>query len=170
MVQTCTKCSRANPAEAVYCYHDGFVLGGHERRGGPVAVGAQAFASPFVFPTGRSCRSFNELALACQEEWAAARDLLRQGVFRQFLATAGRLDLARVAQEAMTQADPDIALPLGGLAALVDDGVVGSVAPAHVSVMGYQQAGLEVWRAQTAPAIVELLRGQGTDGVILAPV
>ena len=67
-------------------------------------------------------------------------------------------------------ADPQIALPLGGLAALVDDGVVGSVAPAHVSVMGYQQAGLEVWRAQTAPAIVELLRGQGTDGVILAPV
>ena len=62
------------------------------------------------------------------------------------------------------------ALPLGGLAALVDDGVAGSVAPAHVSVMGYQQAGLEVWRAQTAPAIVELLRGQGTDGVILAPV
>ena len=25
MVQTCSKCSRANPEDAVYCYHDGFV-------------------------------------------------------------------------------------------------------------------------------------------------
>ena len=67
-------------------------------------------------------------------------------------------------------ADPEIALPLAGLAGLVAEGVVGSVAPAHVSVMGYQQAGLEVWRAETAPAVVELLRDQGTDGLILAPV
>jgi D-proline reductase (dithiol) PrdB len=67
-------------------------------------------------------------------------------------------------------ADPEIALPLGGLAALVAGGRVGSVAPHHVSVMGYQQAGLEVWRQETAPAIVELLRSQETDGLILAPV
>ncbi len=67
-------------------------------------------------------------------------------------------------------ADPEIALPVGGLAALVDEGRVGSVAPGHVSVMGYQQAGLEVWRRETAPAIVELLRDQETDGVVLAPV
>jgi D-proline reductase (dithiol) PrdB len=67
-------------------------------------------------------------------------------------------------------ADPEIALPLGGLTALVDEGRVGSVAPRHVSVMGYQQAGLEVWRRETAPAIVELLRDEGTDGLILAPV
>jgi D-proline reductase (dithiol) PrdB len=67
-------------------------------------------------------------------------------------------------------ADPEIALPLGGLAALVAEGRVGSVAPNHVSVMGYQQAGLEVWRQETVPAIVELLRDQGTDGLILAPV
>jgi D-proline reductase (dithiol) PrdB len=67
-------------------------------------------------------------------------------------------------------ADPEIALPLGGLAALATEGRVGSVAPRHVSVMGYQQAGLDVWRHETAPAIVELLRDQGTDGLILAPV
>jgi hypothetical protein len=67
-------------------------------------------------------------------------------------------------------ADPEIALPTGGLTALVGEGRVGSVAPSHVSVMGYQQAGLEVWRRETAPAIVELLRAQGTDGLILAPV
>ncbi len=67
-------------------------------------------------------------------------------------------------------ADPEIALPLGGLARLVAEGRVGSVAPRHVSVMGYQQAGLEVWRHETAPAIVDLLRDQETDGLILAPV
>ena len=67
-------------------------------------------------------------------------------------------------------ADPEIALPLGGLAALAAEGVVGSVAPTHLSVMGYQQAGLERWRGETAPAIVEQLREQGTDGLILAPV
>jgi D-proline reductase (dithiol) PrdB len=67
-------------------------------------------------------------------------------------------------------ADPEIALPLAGLATLVGEGDVGSVAPAHVSVMGYQQAGLDVWRHETAPAIVDLLRDQGTDGLILAPV
>lgn len=66
--------------------------------------------------------------------------------------------------------DPEIALPLKGLAALAEEGRVGSVAPRHLSVMGYQQAGLEVWRRETAPAIVEVLRGQGTDGLILAPV
>lgn len=67
-------------------------------------------------------------------------------------------------------ADPEIALPLGGLATLVGEGRVGSVAPRHVSVMGYQQAGLEVWRNETAPAIIALLREEGADGVVLAPV
>ena len=67
-------------------------------------------------------------------------------------------------------ADPEIALPLGGLAALAAEGRIGSVAPRHVSVMGYQQAGLEGWRAETAPAIVDLLRDDEVDGLILAPV
>ncbi|HET9770626.1 MAG TPA: hypothetical protein VFS16_07040, partial [Acidimicrobiia bacterium] len=67
-------------------------------------------------------------------------------------------------------ADTEIALPLGGLADLVAEGRVGSVAPHHVSVMGYQEAGLAGWRNETAPAIVDLLRDQQTDGLILAPV
>ncbi len=107
MVQTCSKCSRANPAEAVYCYFDGFVLGGHGRNGGPVAVGAQVFPNPFVFPNGRTCRSFDELALACQEEWAAARDLLAQGFLEQFLGGLGRVDLANAAKEAAQFPDRD---------------------------------------------------------------
>lgn len=110
MVQTCSKCSRANPGEAVYCYFDGFVLGGQSRNGGPVAVGAQVFAHPFVFPTGRQCRSFDELALSCQEEWNAARDLLQQGYLENFLGGLGRVDLAMAAKEAAKFPDADLGL------------------------------------------------------------
>ena len=67
-------------------------------------------------------------------------------------------------------ADRNIALPIDVLDDLVTDGMVGAAADEHVSVMGYQQAGLEVWRDETSPAIVEVLRAQGTDGVVLAPV
>lgn len=110
MVQTCSKCSRANPAEAVYCYYDGFVLGGQSRNGGPVAVGAQKFAHPFVFPGGRSCRNFDELALACQEEWPAACDLLRHGHLENFFGGMGRGDLAVAAKEAAKFPDADLGL------------------------------------------------------------
>lgn len=67
-------------------------------------------------------------------------------------------------------ADPDVALPARVLAGLVDDGVVGGQTDHHVSVMGYQEAGLEVWRTRTAPEIVAHLRDEGADGVVLAPV
>ena len=107
MAQTCTKCSRANPADAVYCYYDGLVLGGHSRNGGPVAVGAQSFSSPFVFPTGKTCRTFNELALACQEDWSTARDLLLHGYLETFLGGLGRIDLVMAAKEASKFPDHD---------------------------------------------------------------
>lgn len=69
-----------------------------------------------------------------------------------------------------TLADRNVSLPVDVLADLVADGVVGRVAPSHFSVMGYQEAGLETWRSSTAPAVVEQLRAEQTDGVILAPV
>jgi Glycine/sarcosine/betaine reductase selenoprotein B (GRDB) len=68
------------------------------------------------------------------------------------------------------RADRNVALPVDVLDDLVAAGVVGRAAPSHISVMGYQEAGLAEWRAVTAPAIVEHLRAQGTDGVVLAPV
>jgi hypothetical protein len=67
-------------------------------------------------------------------------------------------------------ADRNVALPMDVLDDLVADGTVGAASASHVSVMGFQEAGLDVWRRETAPAIVELLRSQGTDGVVLAPV
>lgn len=69
-----------------------------------------------------------------------------------------------------TLADRNVSLPLDALNELAADSVVGKSARSHFSVMGYQQAGLETWRTQTAPAIVKRLREEGADGVILAPV
>src|SRR3954454_22830729 len=67
-------------------------------------------------------------------------------------------------------ADRNVALPIDVLDELVAEGRVAAAASTHVSVMGYQQAGLDVWRNETAPAIVDLLRDQRTHGVVLAPV
>jgi hypothetical protein len=107
MAQTCSKCSRINPADAAYCYFDGNVLAGHGRNGGRVAMGTQPFLNAFVFPSGRQCRNFDELAVACQEEWAAARDLLQQGYLESFLGGLGRSDLAMAAREAAHFPDRD---------------------------------------------------------------
>ena len=65
--------------------------------------------------------------------------------------------------------DTNVALPGDVLADLVAEGWVGRATPEHFSVMGFQ-GGLEAWRDETAPAIAERLRAQGTDGVVLAPV
>lgn len=107
MVQFCTKCARANPEDACYCYFDGFVLGNGSRNGGPLAIGAQVFAQAFVFPTGRACRSFDELAIACQEEWKSARELLNQGYLEAFFGGIGRIDLVMAAKEASKFPDQD---------------------------------------------------------------
>ncbi len=107
MAQTCTKCSRVNPADASYCYYDGSLLDGHSTNGGPVRAGTQNFANPFVFPSGLICRNFDQLAQACQENWAAAVELLQQGYLETFLGSLGRADLAFGAREASRFPDKD---------------------------------------------------------------
>ncbi len=67
-------------------------------------------------------------------------------------------------------ADHNVALPIDRLAELVAAGVVGAAAPEHVSVMGYQDRSLEGWRDATLPEVVDMLRGEAADGVVLAPV
>jgi hypothetical protein len=64
----------------------------------------------FVFPSGRRCRTYDELARGCSEEWNAARNMLKQGSLRQFMAGIGRMDLALAADRAASQADPDLGL------------------------------------------------------------
>ena len=66
-------------------------------------------------------------------------------------------------------ADPEIALPMRRLEQLVEDGVIGATVAQHVTVMGYQDRQLEVWRETTAAEISAYLREEGADGVVLAP-
>lgn len=100
----CPRCHRANPEGAYYCYHDGLELRA------PAGGVGHRFPQEFSFPSGRSCRSFEDLAQACQEEWVAARHFLKQGVFRDFFASIGRQDLVRTIEETKSQANADLAL------------------------------------------------------------
>jgi hypothetical protein len=99
MPLTCRQCLRTNPDEATFCHFDGYTL--VQREGsGPVRVGQQPFLSPLVMASGRTCRNFDELALACHDNPDEAIDLLRQGFLANFLGNIGRLDLAMAARKA----------------------------------------------------------------------
>ena len=104
----CPRCQRANPAEAVFCHFDGAEL--RPVQGKSASQSRVRLPHDFVFPSGRRCRSFDELVQGCLSEWDSSRDLLRQGVFGQFLAGVGRTDLAQAAQQAKREDDPDLAL------------------------------------------------------------
>src|SRR5262249_38772898 len=75
--------------------------------GGPIHSGSALFPTQFVFPNGSTCRNFDQLALTCQQEWAAAADLLKQGFLTSFLGGLGRADLAIAATEAAQTPDLD---------------------------------------------------------------
>lgn len=66
-------------------------------------------------------------------------------------------------------ADPEIALPMQGLAELAQEGVIGATVANHVTVMGYQDRDLTSWKSITAPEITAHLREQEADGLVLAP-
>jgi hypothetical protein len=103
----CPRCQRANPENAAYCHFDGIDL----RAGGGAGLrGGGDLVREFVFPSGRRCRTFDDLARGCSEEWTAAKNMLRQGSLRQFLAGIGRMDLALLADRSAAQPDLDIGL------------------------------------------------------------
>jgi hypothetical protein len=110
MSLVCAQCSRVNPPEASYCYHDGAALAG--RAGGPINAGSAPFPNQFVFPNGLACRNFDQLAMTCQQHWSAAVDLLKQGYLGSFFGGMGRVDLAMAAQEAAKFPDIDRGLDL----------------------------------------------------------
>jgi hypothetical protein len=103
----CPRCQRANPQEAVYCHFDGSAL--HTALG-PAWSATAPLPREFIFPSGRRCRTLDDLVQGCQYEWEDARDLLQNGGLSQFFAGIGRLDLARAADEADRQPDADVAL------------------------------------------------------------
>src|SRR5690349_17072012 len=104
MTTHCPLCSRNHPADAFFCYHDGAALGdaAHER---PLNAGSVPFPNPFVMPGGQVCRDFNQLVLACQHNWAAAKELLGQRLWPAFFEGLGRRDLADAARRAAEESD-----------------------------------------------------------------
>lgn len=109
-MRICSRCQNTNPDEAAYCYFDGFNLLAAAGDGAAAGPTAARLPHDFFFPSGRRCQTFEELALACQEDWSTACDLLKEGAFKQFLIAGGRLDLAKAAAEACSNPDPDVAL------------------------------------------------------------
>jgi hypothetical protein len=89
--------------------------------GGAINVSTRRFTVPFVFPSGRACNNFNELARACHEDAAAAAALLHKGYLESFLVAQGRTDLAGAARAAARVANRERALDdfLGRLPASV---------------------------------------------------
>jgi hypothetical protein len=103
-VSICPRCKHINPEYAAYCHFDGVVLQAHQN------ATAHRLPHNFVFPSGRRCITFDDLAQGCQEEWPAARDLLLRGVFSEFFGNCQRDDLVRAANDARANLNPDIAL------------------------------------------------------------
>ena len=86
MSSRCPTCSRVNPPEARYCYADGTALANGQAERTDAA--RLHFPFPFIFPSGRTCHSFDELALACLDEWEVARSLLQHGDLASYQAQA----------------------------------------------------------------------------------
>lgn len=66
------------------------------------------------------------------------------------------------------EADLDVVLPMRRLTELAGQGVIGGAAQTHYSTMGYILDPKELIE-NTAPAIIELMRAEHIDAVVLAP-
>jgi len=64
--------------------------------------------------------------------------------------------------------DPQVLLPLGHLADLVDEGVIGELAPSVISLMGYQPDAVRTVE-EAIPAIVEAAQAERIDAALLVP-
>ena len=66
--------------------------------------------------------------------------------------------------------DLNVALPLEPLHALATQGVIGSVADSHYSIMGFQGNDSSQLVEQSAPAIAAAMKSEEVDLALLAPV
>ncbi len=67
-------------------------------------------------------------------------------------------------------ADLNVAYPIDRLEELAHNGVIGAVAPRHLSFMGALDETMASLRQDTGPAAAKLLRDDGVDVVLLTPV
>lgn len=126
----CPRCQHVNPDVAGFCYFDGVALGAGDGQA------HTRLPREFVFPSGRVCRTYNELAAGCQDEWHVARALLLDGTLGQFLAGVGRIDLAQAAQRARNNPDSDLGLEvfIGGLPTTALEGPRLDLHPRRISL------------------------------------
>jgi hypothetical protein len=106
MSAVCFRCSRPGPPEANFCWFDGVPLPG-KLAAQPVA---ESFPEPLAFPTGETCRTFDELALACCRSWDEALGLLAKGRLRALFQSLKRDDLTAAAESAARNSDLSIGL------------------------------------------------------------
>lgn len=66
--------------------------------------------------------------------------------------------------------DLDVVFPINRLEELAASGVIGAVAPRHVSFAGNQPDDVATIRLDTGPAAAAALRDDGVDVVLLTPV
>jgi D-proline reductase (dithiol) PrdB len=95
------------------------------------------------------------------------------GSFRRLRADATAADVVANHLHIDTgyiERDLNVALPLDRLRELVDEGIVGSMAGTHYSVMGYQGNDASRLENESAPAIAEAMRREEVDLALLAPV
>ncbi len=107
MILTCKRCGNANPLEASFCFFDGQLL---QNANNPSLTKKPEFAIPFVFPDGRKCISFDELALTILDEWNESKNLLKDGTFAKFFQKIGRPDLSVRSEKYRVFPDADLGL------------------------------------------------------------
>lgn len=67
-------------------------------------------------------------------------------------------------------ADLNVAYPIDRLSELADEGIIGAVAPRHLSFHGVIEGNLSTIRLDTGPAAARALRDDGVDVALLVPV
>ncbi len=64
--------------------------------------------------------------------------------------------------------DPQVLLPIDHLKALVQEGILGELSKTVISFMGYQPLVYKVMR-KTIPAIIDIVKKESIDAVLLVP-
>ena len=67
-------------------------------------------------------------------------------------------------------ADLNVAYPIDRLRELAEEGLIGAVAPSHISFHGVIEGNLSTLRLDSGPAAARRLQEDGVDVVILTPV
>ena len=101
-MQRCPRCLRANPADASFCHNDGVPLDTLH------LSGPDRFQREWRFPSGRTCRTLDQLAQGCLAEWTEARNALVRREFAAFFQDNNRPDLVRLVPPA--EPDAEVAL------------------------------------------------------------